>query len=185
MQYWGAEPTGTDRYAVGVSYAKIETVDNSLKQGAKLIISPVDRTVFDIKYDAKTPYGIYFSNYLNLERSYGWDPLSAIAPENGKARPLGKDEVLGVEGTISGRHGFEYMTPEERTTSEKYLGYMAFPRIAAIAEIGWSPQASRSWDGFKTRLPYQGERWDADHIEYYKTPEVDWKQPSGLFVINR
>jgi hexosaminidase len=185
VQYWGVK-SNSDFYRIKVPNANIEAVNNALQQGAKLIVSPLNRTIFDIKYDANTVDGFSVKEYINLEKSYNWDPLSAIVPENGKDRPLVKDEVLGVEGSIGGDHDvFEMHTPGGFPNSETYLDYMAFPRLASVAEIGWSPLSSHSWDSFKKRLGHQGARWEATGIGYYKSPDVEWESPSDMFIVNK
>ena len=52
--------------------------------------------------------------------------------------------------------------------------YMAFPRLAALAEVGWSPQASRDWDTFRLRLAEHGPRLSALGVNYYRSPQVPW-----------
>ena len=37
--------------------------------------------------------------------------------------------------------------------------FMAFPRIAAVAEVAWSPSDSREWAELKARLGAQEPRW--------------------------
>ena len=55
-----------------------------------------------------------------------------------------------------------------------HVEFMAFPRMAGIAEIGWSPAGGRSWQEYRPRLAQQGPRWDALSVNYYRSPEVDW-----------
>lgn len=53
---------------------------------------------------------------------------------------------------------------------------MAFPRLAAVAELAWSPLAQKqSWDDFKVRLGAQAPRWAALGINFYRAPDVPWK----------
>ncbi|MDQ1464645.1 MAG: hexosaminidase, partial [Actinomycetota bacterium] len=54
------------------------------------------------------------------------------------------------------------------------LEYLAWPRMAGIAEIGWSPKAERSWPTYRTRLAEQAPRWTAMGINFYRSPQVDW-----------
>jgi hexosaminidase len=54
------------------------------------------------------------------------------------------------------------------------LEYMAFPRILGIAEIGWTPQARRDWDGYKLRLAAHAARLEALGVHFYPSPEVPW-----------
>jgi hexosaminidase len=54
---------------------------------------------------------------------------------------------------------------------------MAFPRLPAIAELGWSPSGSHDWTAFRRRLAAQGPRWTVMGIDYYHSPQVPW--PAG------
>jgi hexosaminidase len=82
----------------------------------------------------KEPLAI--GGYLPLEHVYSYEPIPAsIAPEKAK-------HVLGSHCTL----WTEYIA------DPSYLEYMAFPRICAIAEIGWSPAQARDYAGFLARL---------------------------------
>jgi len=51
---------------------------------------------------------------------------------------------------------------------------MTFPRLPAIAEIGWSPRETHDWPSFRRRLAGYGPRWAARGIAYHRSPEIDW-----------
>jgi len=44
--------------------------------------------------------------------------------------------------------------------------HAVFPRIAALAELGWSPPPSHDWDGFLQRMPAELARYRALGIDY-------------------
>jgi hexosaminidase len=52
--------------------------------------------------------------------------------------------------------------------------YMELPRLPGYAEIGWSPQSARDWNGYQVRLAAQGPRWDVMGVNYYHSAEVPW-----------
>lgn len=54
--------------------------------------------------------------------------------------------------------------------------YMAFPRIAAVAEIGWTSAENRSWESFRQRLAAQGPRWSALGINSRRSPAIPWRE---------
>jgi hexosaminidase len=54
---------------------------------------------------------------------------------------------------------------------------MAFPRLPAIAELGWSAAGSHDWTAFRTRLGAQGPRWKVMGVRYYHSTQVSW--PAG------
>lgn len=53
--------------------------------------------------------------------------------------------------------------------------FMAFPRLAAIAEVGWTAQGRRRWEEFRTRLGGQASRWTALGLNFYRSPEIPWR----------
>ncbi|KOU55147.1 beta-N-acetylhexosaminidase [Streptomyces sp. MMG1533] len=147
-QYWGLDST---------SAAEKAQVAKAAQNGTGLILSPADRIYLDMKYDANTPLGLSWAGYVDVKRSYDWDPgsyLPGAPPEAVK----GVEAPLWTETIVTGAH----------------IEYMAFPRLAGAAELGWSPAATHDWDGYKVRLAAQGPRWDALGIGYYRSPQVPW-----------
>jgi len=113
-------------------------------RGGKVILSPSAKVYIDQQYDSTTILGLHWAGYSSLENSYNWEPATVIPG-------VGESSVLGVEGPL---------WAETIVTVEDYE-YMAFPRLIAIAEIGWSPAAARQWNGFQRRLEIQSARLNA------------------------
>lgn len=63
---------------------------------------------------------------------------------------------MGVQGNIWG----EFIPSRER------MYYMAFPRLLAIAESGWSQAANYNWESFQKRMIGQFNRLDVLGIDY-------------------
>ncbi|WP_274915592.1 beta-N-acetylhexosaminidase [Streptomyces sp. WZ-12] len=147
-QYWGRDKTGA---------AERQRVVDAARRGTRLVLSPADRAYLDMKYDKDTPLGLTWAGYVSVRRSYDWDPGDYLA-----GVPAGA--VLGVEAPMWA----------ETLESSANLEYLAFPRLAGIAELGWSPARTHDWDAYKARLAAQGPRWDAQGIDYYRAPEVPW-----------
>ena len=62
----------------------------------------------------------------------------------------------------------------EHTRTFERLQHNVFPRLAAVAETGWTPQARKDYAGFVQRLPAQLERYRRWGIGYAQTPfQVD------------
>jgi len=55
------------------------------------------------------------------------------------------------------------------------IEYLAFPRLAGHAEIGWSQVKGRNWDEYKERLAEHGLRWTEMGLNFYRSPQVLWK----------
>jgi hexosaminidase len=54
----------------------------------------------------------------------------------------------------------------EHMPTMQHVEHAAFPRLAALSEVDWSPAASRDWGSFTSRLPAQFARYRAQGIAY-------------------
>jgi len=107
-----------------------------VEQGGRVIMSPADVSYLDMKYDPLTDLGLIWANGpTSIRESYEWEP-TAIVPG------IGEDQLLGVEAPL--------WTETAETIQD--VEYLAFPRIASIAEIAWSPAGPRDFDEFSPRL---------------------------------
>ncbi len=191
LQYWGDE-SYSQTIGTTSEDKNIGEVRSGLAQGAKFVMSPADHAYLDMKYDTTTTYGLTWEGTVSVAKSYDWDPTTKLASVDGNTRLLTDNNVLGVEAPLWTDRAFTNSLssslpsgPNPRFVAPTlYTDYMAFPRLASVAEIGWSPYASHSWDDFKIRLGYQGARWDAFGTGYFRAPGIDWKTPSDLFVVN-
>ncbi len=126
-------------------------------QGNRLLMSPATRTYLDMQYDSTTRLGLHWAAFIELEDSYNWDPATLVDGIN-------KTDIIGVEAPLW----------TETITNRADIEYMVFPRLAAIAEVAWSPTERRSWEKFKERVAIQGKRWDINNIGFYRSPQVNW-----------
>jgi hexosaminidase len=134
----------------------------AVQKGVQLVTSPANHAYLDMQYDKNTPYGQNWAGYVNVQKSYQWDPATLFTG-------VTERNIRGVEAPIW----------SETLTNIHEVEYMAFPRLAGIAEIGWSPQHGRSWDEYRTRLAAQGPRWTAMGVNFYHSPEISWERPAA------
>ncbi len=50
--------------------------------------------------------------------------------------------------------------------------YMLFPRLAVVAEAGWTHNRIADWQIFRKKLSDHLKRLDAARVNYYKSPFV-------------
>lgn len=135
-------------------------MEEAAVQGNELFLSPASHAYVDMKYKKSIPLehlGIPWAGYTSVKDAYSWSPGSYIEGVNESA-------VLGVEAPLW----------TETVDVMNEIEFMAFPRVAAIAELGWSPAAKTEWESFKQRLAAQGPRWDTLGINFYRSPQVPW-----------
>ncbi|MEV4558101.1 family 20 glycosylhydrolase [Kitasatospora sp. NPDC049285] len=183
MQFWG---DAADRASVGTKSEtkSISAVRNAVAQGARFVMSPSDHAYLDMKYDSATPYGLSWEGYVPVQKAYDWDPTTSTAKTSGTGSVVPAGQIAGVEAALWADRAYAGSTSLPTSTSQfpqpsVYADYMSYPRLPAVAEIGWSPQATHDWTGFQQRLAAQGPRWDAAGIGYYAAPDVPWPAPSG------
>ncbi|WP_318552123.1 family 20 glycosylhydrolase [Kitasatospora fiedleri] len=157
MQFWG---DAADRATVGTSgeSRSITEVRGAVAQGAKFVMSPSDRAYLDMKYDSTVPYGLSWDGYVSAQRAYGWDPTTATAKPDGTSPVVPAGSVLGVEAALWADRAYRGSTSLPTSTGQfpaasVYTDFMAFPRLPAVAEIGWSPQSTHDWNGFLPASP--------------------------------
>jgi hexosaminidase len=138
-----------------VQHWRPDAAKGDLARAPHLILSPGNRAYLDMKYDADTALGLNWAGLIPVRASYDWDPATLVP---------GAGSVLGVEAplwseTIADMHDAEFL---------------ALPRLAALAEVAWSPQPARDWEGFRVRLGAQAPRWSALGINFYRAPDIPW-----------
>jgi hexosaminidase len=140
---------------------RIETEDEgtarAAAEGRQVLMSPADRTYLDMKYDESSPLGLTWAGCIEVDRAYDWDPADRLPG-------VGEQAILGVEAALW----------SETLRSMADVETMTFPRLPAIAEIGWSPRATHDWQSFRTRLAAYAPRWTAAGIAFHPSPQVTW-----------
>ncbi|WP_042404278.1 beta-N-acetylhexosaminidase [Streptacidiphilus carbonis] len=127
------------------------------QRGAKLVMEPADRAYLDQKYDEQTSLGTSWAGYLSVQKSYDWDP-------DGYLTGLPAGSVTGVEAPVW----------TETLSTVANLETMLLPRLPALAEVAWTPQAERGWADFRQRLAAQQPRWQAQGLSYQRADGVPW-----------
>jgi len=99
--------------------------------------------------------------YLPLERCYEFEPTPAgLTPKQAR-------HILGLEGNMWTEHA-----PQQR------VDWQVFPRLCALAEVGWSPKKLRNWEDFSERMKTHYRQLDALGVTYFRrhrsAPHGNW-----------
>ncbi len=128
----------------------------SVEQGGAMIASPAEHTYLDMVHDTDAVFGQTWAGPVGVEDAYDWDPVISGVEEA---------DVAGVEAALW----------TELINSNTKLDFMVWPRLVAIAEVGWTAEEGRDWEDFRGRLGAHGERLSALGVGYYASPEVEWE----------
>lgn len=126
----GLSPTATV-----MSWRGEEGGIKAVKAGNQAIMTPGKYCYLDAFQDAPNTQPMAIGGYLTLEKVYSFEPV----PDSLSTKEA--ELILGVQGNVWTEH---------IPTNEHYE-YMIYPRILALAEIGWSPSEVKKWDNFHTR----------------------------------
>jgi hexosaminidase len=134
------------------------TPREAVARGAKIIMSPANRVYLDMKYHEATPIGLEWAARIEVRDAYDWEPGTFLdgVPESA---------ILGLEAPIW----------SETLATMRDVEFLAFPRLAAVAELAWAPSGRRVWDDFAQRLGAQAGRWSALGINFYRSAQVPWR----------
>ena len=142
---------GLSENAVVMSWRGVEGGIAAARAGHDVVMTPTSHTYFDYyqsKDQAREPLAI--GGFLPLETAYSYEPI----PE--ELEPHFAGHVLGAQAQV----WTEYLpTP-------KQVEYMAFPRIAALAEVVWSSKEGRDHSDFVRRLEAHLPRLQALDVNY-------------------
>lgn len=118
-----------------MSWRGVEGGIKAAADGHDAIMSPGGYCYLDSYQDAPATQPEAIGGYLPLARVYSYDPV----PDTLAAAV--KPFIKGVQGNL----WCEYIP------TASHAEYMLYPRMFAIAEIGWTPQDIRSYDNFLPR----------------------------------
>ncbi|HEY4292679.1 beta-N-acetylhexosaminidase [Luteibacter sp.] len=158
----GRTPVGwDDEVAAGVALPRAQVVMSwhgdhdervalaALRQGHDVVMTPQESLYFD---------------HLQSGLPDEWaGPPPEVTPRqayDAQLVPAGTsaDEakhIIGVQGGLWAEQMLTFAHDQHAT----------FPRIAALAELGWSPPAAHDWNGFLARLPAEMSRYRALGID--------------------
>ena len=136
---------------------KSDSATAAVAQGAKLIMSPSNKIYLDMKYTTATELGLNWAAYVEVRDAYDWDPAMYL-------KGVPEQSIMGVEAPIW----------SETVRNIGAVFYLALPRMPAVAEVGWTPQATRNWESFRSRLVTHEPRWRYLGWNYYRSPQLPW-----------
>jgi hexosaminidase len=128
------------------------------RAGHDVVMAPEDYVYLD-HAQAKGPQEpVSIGGFTPIEQVYSYDPIPKGLSPTEAAHILGAQAQLWTEYIPNGRH----------------LEYMAWPRLCALAEVVWSPQAARDFRRFEARL--------APHLDRLKILDVNFRPYTGVAI---
>jgi len=123
------------------------------KQGHRVVMTPGSHCYFDYYQGDPRYEPLAIGGYTTVEKVYSYEPTPA------ELTPYEQKFILGAQGNVWS----EYITAPEQ------VEYMAIPRMAALAEVLWSPKQTRDYPDFQRRLIAHFDLLDSLGVHYAKS----------------
>ncbi|MBN7821977.1 beta-N-acetylhexosaminidase [Bowmanella yangjiangensis] len=129
-------------------------IQPALDKGIHLVLSPCSYTYLD------------HGNYNGQPETYTWCAKEGVPLERVYSlTPENYAQAVGVEGAM-----WSELVRDEATADNRN-----WPRLAAIAEVSWTPQAQRNYEQFTGRLSELRGHLDQLNIQYHKEAQLNWQ----------
>ncbi|KRG68382.1 family 20 glycosylhydrolase [Pseudoxanthomonas dokdonensis] len=145
---------GLPEEATVMSWRGIEGGIQAARQGHDVVMSPSSETYLDYLQTESPNEPPGRPATITLQQIYAFEPV----PTELDAQQ--RKHILGLQANLWTEH----------TRTFARLQHHMFPRLAAVAETGWTPQAGKNIDDFLNRLPTQLQRYRSMKIDYAQTP---------------
>ncbi len=121
--------------AAVMSWRGIEGGIAAAEAGHDAVMTPVSHCYLDY-YQSRLPgEPEAIGGFIDLAKAYSYEPIpEGLAPNKHR-------HILGVQGNVW----------TEFVMDAQQVEYMAWPRGAALAEVGWSPAKAKDFDDFSRR----------------------------------
>jgi hexosaminidase len=145
-----------------------EDVERALKFSIPILLSPLSHAYLDVPYaeasadphqeERRLRVGLHAYAPKTIAETFDWDPAEILGPNARLVNLAGVGAAIWTE------------TIKDFTD----LTFMLLPRLAGIAEKGWSAARVPSWADHRARLAAHGPLWSHDGLTYFKSSIVDW-----------
>jgi hexosaminidase len=161
---------GLGKDAIVMSWHGVAGAHTAALAGNDAILAPWPTLYFDNRQSALPTEPPGRMKVVSLEDVYGFEPHDAALSE------VQRHHVLGIQANL----WTEHMRTEER------VQWMALPRAAAVAEVGWSAPQRRRWPDFLERLVPMFARYRALGLNYADSvfaPAAQISRNAGSYTV--
>ena len=153
---------GVSKNAAIMVWRQKGAAKNGAEKGHDVVIALTSSCYFDTpesKLPGEPPAATWIPP-ISLQKAYNWDPMPNGISENGAKH------ILGPEACIWSDQILNHKELQPQKISENYVQYLLLPRLAALAEVAWTPKNLRNWDSFQNRMAYLYRMYDKLHYNF-------------------
>lgn len=122
------------------------------QEGHDVVMTPTTHLYFDYYQNDPEQEPVAGGSLITTKYVYQYEPIPDVLNETQAKHILGAQANLWVE----------HIQTFDRVEN------MTLPRVAALAEVVWSPKESKNWENFAERLYWQNQRYKTLGANYHK-----------------
>lgn len=178
---------GVDNQVGLMVWHKPEETKTGAEAGHPIVSSQVRQTYFDTpesKLPGEPPAATW-TPPVSLQIAYDWDPVpNGVSPAAVK-NILGPNGCLWSDRFLHNANELADKPGQGTVKSEAYVDYLSLPRMAALAEVGWTPKSQRKYGSFLKRMERQYPRYiKAGYHFRVPTPLVSTSTTRGVTQVS-
>lgn len=142
---------GASPEAVVMSWRGGEPGVRAAMRGHDVVMAPTTHCYFDFcQTEDVTNEPSAVGKAISVEKVYGYEPVSDTIPADAARH------ILGVQANLWTEHVVNFQVAQ----------YQTLPRMAALAEVQWTPRNKKDFSRFKHRLSRLTRLYDSLHWKY-------------------
>lgn len=174
---------GVSNKAGIMTWHKPRTASEGAKRGNPVVMSLVRHTYFDTpesKLPGEPPCATW-TPPVSLSKAYNWHPVPKDLSSSAARNILGPNGCVWTDRFLHNAKQLADKPGQGTRASEAYVDYLSLPRMAALAEVGWTSQDKRNYDDFLGRMRSLYNRYDQLGYQYrIPVPDITIKNnPDG------
>lgn len=179
----------SDRAGI-MTWHRPQTAAQGAKRGNPVVMSLTGHAYFDTaesKLPGEPPAATWLQP-ISLQKAYEWDPVPAGLEAAFVPNILGPSACIWTDQFLHKREILADKPGGGTAKSEAYVEYLSLPRMAALAEVGWTAPARRDFEDFSIRMSPMYTRYaQAGYNFRFPTPllEMDAVQDGARRVSAR
>jgi len=138
-----------------MTWHRPKTAVDGARRGNPVVMSLTRHAYFDTA-ESKLPGEPPTAKWIppvSLKDAYEWDPVpKELAEDPAKKNILGASGCIWTDQFMHNARILADKPGEGTVASEAYVDYLSLPRMAALAEVTWTPREKRDFESFQDRM---------------------------------
>ncbi len=170
---------GVSNQAGIMTWNKPSTAAEGAKRGNPVVLTLTTNAYFDAaesKLPGEPPTATWLAP-ISLEKAYSWEPTPEGLDEKSARNILGASGSVWSDQFLHRADALADKPGQGTAKSEAYFDYLSLPRMAALAEVAWTPQPKRNYSDFSDRMK--------SHYLRYQNAGYQFRMPTPTVAVKR